>query len=445
MPDVEVSASDLERLSALIGRRTHLRIAATGREALTALAERRMAELGLDLDGYLTALAESPPNAGELESVTRELTVGESYFFRDPAQIDVLYKHIIPELVKKRSPLGELRVLSAGCASGEEPYTLAIALSECLPRSAEWRVTITALDINTEFLRRAGAASYSEWSLRQAPERIKQRYFAREGSRYQLSPEIRSRVRFHYANLAVDPLPAPALGVIGMDLIFCRNVLYYFEHDARGRVIEGLARSLALGGFLVFGHSDLVKPQVPLCRTVSFNDVVVFQRADRTLVASPPDSAPRTPSAFEPVAAVATPSEPVSEPAAFRDLAPVFELANAGEFREAIAALDGVIRAHPELAAGHLLHAFLLAEQSEHAAALDAFRRCLYLDPSLLLAHAGASMAARRLGNTALARRHAACVRALAKDQPEQSPVMGWEGMSAGRLMRLFSEQVAED
>jgi chemotaxis protein methyltransferase CheR len=446
MADAGLDAEALKRVAAVVRKRTHLQVKERALEVLEQLVGRRLASLGLSVDEYLQRLQASTPECGELEWVTRELTVGETYFFRG-AQLEAIRTQLLPRLVARRREAGrhELRVLSAGCATGEEPYSLVMILSELLPDFERWHVSVIGLDINTAFLQRAEQAVYSHWSLRDVPEGIIRRHFVRHGERHQVAPSLRSKVRFQYANLALDPLPAPALGVVAMDLILCQNVLYYFEHDVRQMVAERLARCLSAEGYLVLGAADLLNVDVPLCRPRAFGELVAFQRTQRlSKSASTPPSRrlpPRLPTPAPMPAVTESAARAAEHPELSVELAQA--IASDGDLRGAIAHLEGLLQADPERADAHALHGFLLTELGSLRAALEAFRRSTYLEPDLLLAHAGAAMTARRLGQSDVAKRASARVRVLVQRQPPDTVVEGWEGMTAGRLLRLFAEETA--
>jgi chemotaxis protein methyltransferase CheR len=453
MSDRKLDSAALDQVVALVHDRIGIRVTGRNLELLQRLVQSRLSALDVSVEGYLQRLVESAPEGEELERITQELTVGETYFFRGP-QLAELRDQLLPELIehRRRESPRSLRILSAGCATGEEPYTLVMLLSELLPDFAEWQISVVGLDINRAFLRRAEQATYARWSLRDVPDVVVERHFTETAGRFQVRPDLVSKVRFQYANLALDPLPAPALGVLAMDLILCRNVIIYFEHDVRDVVTDKLVRCLAPDGYLMFGPADLLGATVPSCRTRNFGELLAFQRTWRRTIppGPPPSSRPRPPSRFptpppglltavRPSPVPIHPPEAVAAPAR---LEAVHVLANDGNLGGALDCLRAILEAEPERADAHALHGFLLTEAGDLAAAFEAFRRSTYLDSSMLLAHAGAAMTARRLGQTAAAERASARVRQLAKQQPPDALVSGWEGMTAGRLLRLFEGQL---
>ncbi len=155
---------------------------------------------------------------------------------------EALEDRILPELIRSRSVGNRrLRIWSAGCATGEEPYSIAIALRRALPVPEDWRITILATDINPHILRKASAGVYGEWSFRNAPPWLKGTWFRpKKDGKLEILPEIRKMVSFAYLNLAEDIFPSPVNNTNAMDLIFCRNVLMYFAAERAQEIGESL-------------------------------------------------------------------------------------------------------------------------------------------------------------------------------------------------------------
>jgi chemotaxis protein methyltransferase CheR len=210
-----------------------------------------MARAGItDFDAYRARLAENPST---LDDLLIELTVGETYFFRTPEHFEHLRRAVLPELRERLGPDHTVRVWSAACASGEEPYSAAVLL-----QAEGWggHMSVYATDVSRGALARAREARYGEWSLR-GPWADRMRPHLRvEGRRYVLSPEVQQRVRFGYLNLALDTWPSADSGIWKLDVIFCRNVLIYFNRATIEAVARRLHDALAEGGYLFTGPSD---------------------------------------------------------------------------------------------------------------------------------------------------------------------------------------------
>ncbi|AKJ08115.1 Chemotaxis protein methyltransferase CheR [Archangium gephyra] len=213
--------------------------------------DRAMARAGQsDFPTYLAQLEADP---ALLDDLLVELTIGETYFFRNPEHFQFVRHQVLPDLRRLRGPTHRVRAWSAGCASGEEPYSLAVLLME---EGYGQRMEVRATDVSRAALSRAQVARYGDWSLR-GPEAGRMRPFLHlEGKRYTLDAQVRERVHFGYLNLADDTWPSPAHGIWGMDVIFCRNVLIYFNRATIEAVARRLHASLADGGFLIAGPSD---------------------------------------------------------------------------------------------------------------------------------------------------------------------------------------------
>ena len=194
----------------------------------------------------------------QLDSLAAHLTVGETYFFRDPAVFEALASRVIPALVQERRGRAKrLRIWSAGCCTGEEPYSIAIALRRAIPDLDDWQVTILASDVNPRFLRKATEGIYGQWSFRGVPDAMRDAWFhrTREG-RFEVLPVIRKMVTFECLNLVEDTYPSLTNNTNALDLIFCRNVLMYLNAEHRYAVLERMASVLAPDGMLILDPTE---------------------------------------------------------------------------------------------------------------------------------------------------------------------------------------------
>ncbi len=249
IPPVGLSIPQLERFRDLTLRRLGLRFEPGQLGDLAEALRRRLAATGRLPDNYLDAL-ESKEARDELGALAQELTVNETYFFRHREQFQALLEAALPTL--SPSPGRPLRLLSAGCASGEEPYTLSILLAE-RPELRGCEVTIDAFDIDAAALEHAGPARYSPWSLRETPADVQARCFRPDGRVFVLRDEFRAGVRFRVHNLAEPDLPWPAGS---FDVILCRNVLMYFAPEVAAAAVARLSRCLVPGGYLFLGYAE---------------------------------------------------------------------------------------------------------------------------------------------------------------------------------------------
>jgi len=249
-----VLADDAERFRAIVARRLGLQFEDGKLDFLAEVLGRRIEALHRDSRTYLAGLDDAPTSE-ELAMLARELTVGETYFFRNNDQFRAFAEVCLPERLRARTDQRCLRLLSAGCASGEEAYTLAILAKEQVP--AAWEVSILGIDVNPAVIDKALRAHYSAWALRETSHEAQQRWFRFEGRDAVLDDAIRTAVHFEQRNLAVDDprLWPPET----YDVIFCRNVIMYFTPECAQAVIARLARALVPGGYLFLGHAETLR------------------------------------------------------------------------------------------------------------------------------------------------------------------------------------------
>lgn len=223
---------------------------------------------------YYHYLRSHPDREAEFVEVVRRTTNNETYFLREPHHFDIVVRHLIPELgpVLRQRPL---RVLSAACSSGEEPYSLVIALQQAGVELTGVQWQIDACDLNVDRLEQARRATYEAGSLRACSEDDKIKLFTAEGSRYVLKERYRKGVRFVEANLAA---PFSGLGAQSYDAIFCRNLLIYLSETAIRALVDRFARLLLPGGLLLLGHAESLIDKSADFAPVVLEGVVVYRR-----------------------------------------------------------------------------------------------------------------------------------------------------------------------
>jgi chemotaxis protein methyltransferase CheR len=207
-------------------------------------------------------------------------TVGETYFFREQRALEVLTTQILPPLMQARqSDERHLRIWSAACCTGEEPYSIAITLTTAFPSLSGWQVSIIGTDINPRFLQRAENGVYTEWSFRNTPAWIKERYFQRTAdNRFTLSPEIKRMVTFFPLNLADNEFSQPLHAAATIDIIFCRNVFIYFSPQRAQTVLLNFHRLLTDRGWLIVSPSETsYLAQLPFT-AVAFPGIIVHRK-----------------------------------------------------------------------------------------------------------------------------------------------------------------------
>lgn len=217
-------------------------------------------------------------NGPSWEVVLTHLTIGETNFFRNKPQFEALQRHIFPEIFERRAALRSIRIWSAGCATGEEPYSIAMLLQKILPDIADWHISILATDINPDFLLRSREGLYGNWSFRDTNEDLKSRFFTQEGNRWRLNESIRNMVTFARLNLIESMYPSITNGTTALDIILCRNVTIYFDEPTTRKVVDRFYRALSPGGWLIVGHSE---PQASIYHQFevhNFPNTVVYRK-----------------------------------------------------------------------------------------------------------------------------------------------------------------------
>ncbi|MGH8705397.1 MAG: CheR family methyltransferase, partial [Burkholderiales bacterium] len=223
-------------------------------------------------------LLSEPLTRKQIEVLASHLTVGETYFFREKRSIEILEQHVLPELLRSRRGAEQrLRIWSAGCCTGEEPYSVAMLLDRLILDPEAWNVTLLATDINPRFLRKAAQGVYGEWSFRDTPGWVRERYFkTRRDGRCELHPHVRKKVTFSYLNLADDVYPSLLNNTNAMDVILCRNVLRYFAAERARQVVGNLFRSLVDGGWLIVSPAEASNALFSPFSAVPFPGVVLY-------------------------------------------------------------------------------------------------------------------------------------------------------------------------
>jgi len=397
---------------------------------------RRLAALHLkSCADYLRRLRE---DSIEIDALVGELTIGETYFFRQIEHFDLLRTVILPDLLRTNRETRELRIWSAGCATGAEPYSVAILLAQDFAGALDdWRVTILGADINPDFLAQARAGRFSRWALRDVPENILATWFVRDGKQWILHPAIRDAVSFRYHNLT-DDRSHPSPDGLPFDLILCRNVMIYFSADRIRRLGARFHELLRPGGWLLPGHAEYgldAFPQFTLFREAA---ATVYRRipppdAPAALEfepALPEIGLPPVPSVFSPPAAT-TPHR-LTEDA---DVARI--LADTGHWDDAAAVCERILERDSLNPTAHFTLALVLAHRGLADEAVKQLRSAIYVDNDFALAwyHLGAML--QSAGDLHGARKAFLNVCELLNDLQPDTPVAHGDGIQADELREL--------
>jgi len=238
----------------------------------------RMAAVGArDIRDYMNLLR-FQASGEELQRLVNVMTVNETYFFREKYQFDCLVNSALDEVVRDRTPGSRVRIWSAGCSTGEEPYSIAIMLLEHWKRVDDFEIELHASDIDSAVLERAQAGIYEERSLQGLPAHLRAKYFQKVGSgpdRWRIMEELRDSIEFSRVNI-VDP--AQVRDFQGIDVIFCRNLLIYFDDIGRREAASMFHDALAPNGFVCLGHSESMSRMSSLFVPRRFPDAILYQK-----------------------------------------------------------------------------------------------------------------------------------------------------------------------
>lgn len=468
-----------EAVAAAVNRRTGLSF--TNRQDSAELGMRRAmarAQVCDPLD-YVKRIAS---DSDALEDLISELTVGETYFFREPAHFEFIRREILPEVERQRGPQHILRAWSAGCASGEEAYSLAILFEQA---GVAERTRLAATDISRPALAKARQGRFGPWSRRGESAQIPCALLTEVGKDFQVADKIRRRVVFSCLNLALDSYPSFAAGIWGMDLILCRNVLIYFDRETIQKTAERFYQTLADGGWLItasgdpplwdFAPFEVVASDCGLAYRRPNVDAPATLRVEESGAAwlSAPGGTRQTPcNASKPLAAAnlfyqsttpeASGTEAFHPPPAYArgdhqqvvrttsadDADPVTaaQQVRAVANFDAATALAACARAaarHPLCAELSFLLGVLLLDTGRTDEAARRMRQVIYLDSTLAIAHFTLGAILRLRGDAAGARRAYRNAQGLCAGRPSDEPVPLADGEPAGRLAEVAGAELA--
>ena len=431
---------------------------------------------------YIAHLYASPKASAEWRALAEQLTVNETFFFRNSDNFLALAENVLPERIRAKAQTKQLRILSAGCSSGEEPYSLAIMVREALPDLNDWDVKIVGIDINPKILLKATQARYSEWSLRATSDDVRHRYFRANGADFVLAPEIQKMVSFEERNLVdADPLFWKSLAC---DVVFCRNVLMYFTPEIARSVVGRISQALVPRGYLFLGHAETLRgitPDFHLCHT---HDTFYYQQRDHseaelTQLDMLSNAPLLLPVQVEP--GIKHSNDPVSQhavtaPPSAWDLSLVLEAVRQERFADALELIGSLpadshedpdalllravlltnhgrvneseevcrrLLALDELNAGaHYLMALCREHEGDTDRAIEHGLTSIYLDPSFAMPHLHLGILAKRAGDTVGAQRELGKARVLLASEDASRILLFGGGFSRDALLQLCRMQL---
>ena len=426
-----VASPLLDSLISLIASYAGLRLSQRDLSMVAQVVQQRMTDLKLSgLDDYYALLARDAaanqdvpaasslaPSRQEWQRLLTHLTVGESYFLRDEKQLNLLRYHLLPDRLQAAASgcIGSpLRLWSAGCATGEEAYSLAILLQEMGVSLTAGQARIVGTDINPVFLTKARGGLYGPWSFRQMSRPLQQTYFAAEPpERWRVRPDLQSSVDFQSFNLVHDPIARLVGNGPRFDVIVCRNVFIYFTPDAIAATLAKFYEALTPGGYLITGHAELQGIPLGSFQVRSFPESIVYQRplSPQSLPASPAFQSAYTgagrPTGTAPKPLSALPHRPTRLPRTAPSPAPsphpssdsgssavspsllqtAQALANAGQHSAAQALCEQAMRGDPLATEPCYLLAHIAEETGDLDRAKGMLKRVIYLNPQAVAAY----------------------------------------------------------
>jgi chemotaxis protein methyltransferase CheR len=387
------------------------------REQLARIVQTRCEALGVNHAGiYYGLLRAGSEKGNEFNTLMDLLTIQESFFFRHKAQFDALRQVCLPALMQKKGLNRRINIWSAGCANGEEVYSIAMIVRDLIPNQPESRVFIKGTDISGRALRSAREGVYSKRAVRGIPPDYLTRYFTREGDRFALGPEIKGMVAFEWVNLAEAPFSPDAMTV--WDIIFCRNVIIYFTKSHSQRLMTNFYASLAEGGFLFAGSSETMRYLNEDFVPIQMEDAFIYQKPPAGAKSAPPrlppplkdsmgcypavrvkgkkgppsDQRTRPPSLPAPAPAL-TPGNASMKELERPETAPVdarlslaATLADKGETMDAVALIDDIIRQDPLHVKAYFMLAMISRNAGDPEQAAQYLKKVIYLEPDNPLA-----------------------------------------------------------
>jgi chemotaxis protein methyltransferase CheR len=429
-----------------------------------SISERMRATGCKDVGDYLHLLFAADAN-DERQALLDEVTIPETHFFRNPPQIRALRTHVLPDLLREASTTKRLRIWSAGCSTGEEPYTLAMLIRQLVPPQSDWDIKIIATDISARALTAAREAKYAERSFVMTEPLDRQRFFYldADSGAFVVRDDVRELVEFRHHNLVTE-VPPVAPGEV--DIVLCRNVTIYFDRKTTKRLMQRFHSCLRDGGYLFLGHAETLWQVSDDFSLVSLGDAFVYRRgavtdnrailpdrrtedelrptrADRrrgpvdrrAMTPAPTRPTPESPTPESPGPESPTPESPGPDP-----MIAVRTAVAAGNYQDAASLAADVTAASPLRAEAHYLHGLALTNLGRDADALVVLRKAVYLDPYDGFAHFLLAGALGRSGELiAAARSYQAAAMTLGA-RPHDDVARELGGRSVAELAALCRE-----
>jgi chemotaxis protein methyltransferase CheR len=429
-----------------------------------------------DMDRFIQWLLSASLNREQMEILAAHLTISETYFWREPQVFAALTDFILPELIRSKEK-GErrkekreksIRIWSAGCSTGEEPYSIAIALHKTIKKIEDWNITILATDINPKALDKAEYGIYSTWSFRNSPSWLKSSYFHhKEDRQYEIIPEIKKMVTFTCLSLAEMSAISNANT---MDIIFCRNVLMYFTPDWISKISNSFYQELREDGWFVVSSCELSSQVFPQFTAVNFPGAVIYRKTRNGSVIShninslssstfsapvefPITSSPILPFTSSPIQPILpiSPAPPlhlthstiqqtqtIPEETSADKIFSIRLLADQGHLEEALSICQQAITSDKLVPRLYFLRASILQELGKSSEAIASLKQAIYIDPDYIMGHFTLGNLFVRQGNPKSAKRFFDNVLGLLQKYENNDILPESEGLSAEYLREII-------
>jgi chemotaxis protein methyltransferase CheR len=352
----------------------------------------------LSEEKYLEYLNENTTLANEeWRILINSLNISETYFLRDAGQIEILEKNILPQIIEQKRYSKRIRIWSAGCSTGEEPYSIAILLAELLPFTSDWDISILATDINEDSISQARIGEYMDWSFRGVTEERIKKYFTKKKHLFRINDSIKNHVQFFENNLFATNYFKE------FDLILCRNVFIYFDDSSKKIILDKFERSLVDNGYLLIGHSEAGHLIPSTFETIQFQKSILYRKKHQKKEV---DLQPKvqltlpTEKKLQPTLPSVSNSPPVLKTNEKEILDKAKEFADIGKVLEARNLTEELLKSNPS---NH--EALFLKGQIEEAsgnwnAAIEIYKKVIYLKPLFLESYLTLSSLYSLLHNT---------------------------------------------
>jgi chemotaxis protein methyltransferase CheR len=410
---------------------------------------------------FLDVLKTSTNVSPAIDYITTNITIGETYFFRDKRQMKLLEEFVLPKIINEKRNTNNLsiRIWSAGCSSGEEIYTLAMLLRELIPDIDGWSIFLLGTDINTKQLHKAVTGEFSEWSMRSIPPYYKNKYFSYDGKSYKLAKKIRSMAEFAYLNLNDDIYPSILNNTNAHDLIVCRNVLIYFDDQSISNLMKKITLCLVQHGFLLLGASDPVNLKVNYLVRHPENATLlmraspgeIHQHEKQNHIIQPATEEIEELEEKPPLrhAKIEKKTEGIVERKVQRKHKPTIrkvvdplELANQGKLQEAVNAFIKCIEEQKTNKQLYLDLAMTLVELNRFGEAEDALKKAIYIDSKFVMAHFQLGMLKMRHNSKSEGLKYLNNALRIAKKESPDTEVEGNPGMLYGKLAEILEKDI---